>query len=36
MDKELQDLTFSRITGAKKKYVFSGWTPEEGPGVKEE
>lgn len=36
MDKELQDLTFSRITGAKKKYVFSDWTPEEGPGVKEE
>ncbi len=36
MDKELQDLTLSRTTGAKKKYVFSDWTPEEGPEVKEE
>jgi len=36
MDKELQDLVFSKITGAKKKYVFSNWTPEEGPQVREE
>jgi len=36
MDKELQDLVFSKITGAKTKYVFSNWTPEEGPQVREE
>ena len=36
MDKELQDLTFSRITRAKTRYVFSDWTPEEGPEVRKE
>lgn len=36
MDKELQDLVFSKITGAKTKYVFSNWTPEKGPQVREE
>ena len=36
MDKELEDLVFSKITGAKTKYVFSDWTPEAGPTVREE
>ncbi len=36
MDKELQDLTYSRITRAKTRYVFSDWTPEKGPEVRKE
>ena len=36
MDKELEDLVFSKITGAKTKYVFSDWTSEAGPTVREE
>ena len=36
MDKELQDLVLSKITKAKTKYMFSDWTPEDGPVVKKE
>jgi len=36
MDKELQELAIAKITKAKTKYIFSGWTPERGPEVKKE
>ena len=36
MDKELQDLVLSKITKTKTKYIFTDWTPEQGPGVKKE
>jgi DNA repair exonuclease SbcCD ATPase subunit len=36
MDKELHDLIFSKVTKAKTKYVFSEWSPEHGPIVKNE
>ena len=36
MDSELQNLAASRITKTKAKYVFSEWSPEEGPQVKRE
>lgn len=36
MDKELQDLVLSKISKAKTKYVFSEWSPKEGPNVKRE
>jgi len=36
MDKELQNLVLSKISKAKTKYVFSEWSPKEGPNVKKE
>lgn len=34
MDKELRDLTLSKITKAKTQYVFEGWTPQGGPEIR--
>jgi len=36
MDKELQDLAVSKLTKAKTKYIFTNWTPTEGPEVSRE
>lgn len=34
MDKELRDLTLSKITKAKTQYVFEDWTPQGGPEIR--
>jgi hypothetical protein len=36
MDKELQNLSLSKMTRAKTKYVFYDWTTKQGPEVKKE
>lgn len=36
MDKELQDSLEKNLTKAKRKYNFTGWSPQTGPEVKEE